>query len=49
MSLTRNEWLEMWKAIKHIETEVRMEYHPNIGKQLELIKVKIQKVIGQME
>lgn len=49
MSLTRAEWEEMWNAIKHIEKEVNNEYNPIIYDEIKLIKVKIQKVIGQKE
>lgn len=49
MNLTREEWCLMWEAIKHIEFEVKNDYHPVIDDQVKFIKTKIQQVIGLME
>jgi hypothetical protein len=45
MSLTRDEWAQMWDAIKVIQYNAPAVIKPEI----EFIKQKIQKVIGQME
>lgn len=56
MSLTRNEWLEVWEAIKIIErTAVNLSHNNSkqskvvILRNSDRIKEKIQQVIGQME
>lgn len=61
MSLTRDEWCQLWEAIKKIERvddffQQEMVYHEwafaDIKcpvKEIKLIKQKIQQVIGQME
>lgn len=53
MSLTRDEWIQMWYSIKRIEGYI--DFKPpslnknGIQKDVELIKEKIQSVVGQME
>lgn len=56
MSLTRNEWIEIWNRLKVIEREAhkvwrKKYYRPanNINWEVQRIKDKIQQVIGQME
>jgi hypothetical protein len=57
MSLTRDEWSRIWESIKQIEfyNKKCIQLHGNflsyrrIDKEVELIKTKIQEVIGQME
>jgi hypothetical protein len=61
MSLTKDEWVEMWEYIKHIEYEAkalastsikyqnRNYYSRKILGNVKMIKDKIQQVIGQME
>lgn len=53
MSLTRDEWVKMWKSIKIIE-KINTEYNRfgtrvDIERQVIKIKKQIQSVIGQME
>lgn len=56
MSLTRNEWEEMWESIKRIEqmatiTLNRLRKIHILAIDTEVVKIKkqIQSVIGQME
>ncbi len=56
MSLTRLEWEEMWQAVKKIERELMIMEPQSIVTsrqfilhKLNIIKAKIQLVIGQME
>jgi len=60
MSLTREEWKEMWKSIKKIErtfisipdvTTTRQKIRDIVVARLEVDKIKnqIESVIGQME
>jgi hypothetical protein len=55
MSLTRDEWLQMWESIKKIERLADYLYFTNlirsneIKRECEFIKKQIQSVIGQME
>lgn len=59
MSLTRDEWGQMWEAIKGIENLTNnvyigkqlqtSSYHLNLLKRIRFIKDKIQSVVGQME
>lgn len=56
MSLTRDEWLEMWEAVKDIELAYNENAIPphsghrrSVKKAIVEIKKKIQQVIGQME
>lgn len=54
MSLTRNQWINMWEEIKKIE-RLTFSIHTTARKKEEIlievgkIKGKIQEVIGQME
>ena len=53
MSLTRDEWCEMWELIKIIEYEIKLpmweERRELIEENIKKIKEQIQQVIGQME
>lgn len=57
MSLTRNEWVEMWESVKTIEDRIRLIPRirsmdcprTEIEIQVNKIKKQIQSVIGQME
>lgn len=53
MSLTREEWVAMWNAIKRMQFQVeRLKYSITKEKLLNEIfymKAQIQQVIGQME
>jgi hypothetical protein len=55
MSLSREEWEEMWKTILRLEDCVREGIPPHSGykksavKQVNRIKQQIQSVIGQQE
>ncbi len=53
MSLTRNQWEEMWRSIKLIETITKNLNSPKrrevILDEVKFIKDQIQSVIGQME
>lgn len=57
MSLTRDEWEKMWKAVKQIENDNKFltACHPEskackaITRNVAKIKQQIQSVIGQME
>lgn len=51
MSLTKDEWLEMWESIKRIEDRNKdAEYYSSIiDDEVRFIKDKIQSVIGQQE
>jgi hypothetical protein len=53
MSLTKDEWVEMWKTVKYIEGVARAQCKPIIRDlilmETKKIKRDIQKVIGQME
>lgn len=46
--MTRYEWLEMWEAIKSIESQAKLN-RIAYKRDINLIKDKIQSVIGQME
>jgi len=54
MSLTRNEWEEMWESVSKLENMIKGLY-PHIGikkralVEIRKIKQQIQSVIGQME
>ncbi len=56
MSLTRAEWLEMWKSIKYLEEAydqqsplVHSGYRRGARTAIKDIKKKIQQVVGQLE
>lgn len=52
MSLTREQWLEMWISIKKIESEIYFFPMRNVRvmrPEVDKIKSQIQSVIGQME
>jgi len=55
MSLTRNQWLEMWKHIKRVEETVIGDAHmlsikrQRIMNEIHRIKELIQSVVGQLE
>jgi len=52
MSLTRAEWLEMWRAIKVLDkNNFDKQWQSTVESQKNIQKIKelIQKVIGQME
>lgn len=55
MSLTREQWLEMWESAKKIERLADYLYFTNLIRSNEIkveirfIKAQIQSVIGQME
>jgi len=57
MSLTRDEWLKMWEAVKTIESatfgnnNARMSWNnwKLLEDKIQEIKQSIQKVVGQME
>jgi diadenosine tetraphosphate (Ap4A) HIT family hydrolase len=56
MSLTKDEWAEMWESIKTIESINRKVWKKkhyrwanNINWEVQKIKKQIQKVVGQME
>jgi len=53
MSLTRNEWIEMWNTVKRIEYLTKKLRNSITRKKiindLFYIKAQIQSVIGQME
>lgn len=55
MSLTREQWLEMWDKLKRVEKDVKFAVEmPLIKRQrvlnnLEHVKIQVQSVIGQME
>lgn len=48
MSLTKEQWIEMWEAIKRIEYQAK-ENRIALRKDREVIKQMIQSVIGKME
>jgi hypothetical protein len=48
MSLTRDEWVHLWEAIKRIEFNRKKKLPPHT-EDIDFIKEKIQQVIGQME
>lgn len=48
MSLTRDEWIKVWEAIKHIEYN-KLKHLPPRDEDISFIKAKIESVIGQME
>ena len=48
MSLTRDEWVQVWMCIKRIELN-RIKHLPPSLSDIKFIKIKIQQVIGQME
>lgn len=47
MSLTRDEWIEMWKSIKYVEMHETLSKASR--KELKKIKDQIQSVVGQLE
>lgn len=47
MSLTRDQWLEMWAAVKFIEMHERLSNKSR--KETQKIKELIQQVVGQLE
>jgi len=56
MSLTRDEWCELWESVKRIEyTNAKVwkakhyKWANDINWEVNKIKDKIQQVIGQME
>jgi hypothetical protein len=56
MSLTRNEWEEIWNRLKRIEsTNLKVwksghyKWANSINWEVQQIKDKVQQVIGQME
>ncbi len=54
MSLTRSEWVDIWKSTKEIERlSNHVLYNKNkmqlILKHIDFIQQKIQQIIGQME
>lgn len=54
MSLTRDQWIEMWLSTKYIEIEIDRLLTTNIRKdallkEVRIIKKLIQSVIGQQE
>lgn len=55
MSLTREEWLEMWKSVKFIEANLQLSsgmtsyMQIRIFNELHKVKRQVQSVIGQME
>lgn len=55
MSLTREEWEDLWKAIKSIERDSdylwfnRRNVSQRIKNNCAIIKTYVQQVIGQME
>lgn len=51
MSLTREEWLQMWEEIKVLERIIQKFAHPTsmAMKKITSIKSKIQSVVGQLE
>lgn len=53
MSLTREQWVEMWKSIKKIEAQsyglISEAKKKIILAEVKKIKKQIQEVIGQME
>lgn len=46
MSLTHQEWLDMWEDIKKIERDVPKSWN-NTRRSIKNIKDKIEQVIGQ--
>lgn len=55
MSLTRDEWVQMWNSVKRLESVVKNSFslgNPNRKlalEEIEKVKQQIQSVIGQME
>jgi transcription initiation factor IIE alpha subunit len=47
MSLTREQWEEMWKSIKYVEMHEQLSNKSR--KETQKIKDLIQSVVGQME
>jgi diadenosine tetraphosphate (Ap4A) HIT family hydrolase len=54
MSLTRDEWVQMWNAVERIENAVRRAIHPTSNdrkialEEIQKVQEQIQSVIGQM-
>ena len=54
MSLTREEWMQIWKELQYIDRYNNSTYLPstkclNINIALDKIKQKVQQAVGQLE